>query len=252
MIDFIRLIRAASPPSDPRISSSFMQNQFSHRHRSALVQQRNRLEGSCRLHAENQTRALSRHDVAHPEPGTARRRTRFPTISGTTPMRDESSERVSGRQPGDVGNTAAPGSGLRGVAHLSDPLPRANGFGPVTARDSRASPICHDRTALWPKFGDPYRRLGVGRHAEIAQRAFRDTREHRRGARARVVAFGRVEDDESRELRVIGGREPDERCDVVGFRVAAADRFLRRAGLAGDAIAGDLGALARYRARRRR
>ena len=86
---------------------------------------------------------------------------------------------------------------------------------------------------------------------QVAQELREDALRDRRGDLAAVkVARARVVDhDEHDDLRVFDGREAAERRDVAPFHVAGAVRadFLRRAGLAGDAVAFDSRLLAAAR-----
>ena len=87
--------------------------------------------------------------------------------------------------------------------------------------------------------------LPVGRDLQVVEREARDLAERRAGDQAAVdLALRLVDHHGDEQLRLLGGREADERGDVLALRVAARDRvgLLRRAGLAGQHVAGDRGA----------
>src|SRR3712207_4383302 len=89
--------------------------------------------------------------------------------------------------------------------------------------------------------------------AQVVERERGDLLERRGGDLAAVdlAAAGLVDHDGHEQLGAIGGREADERGDVAGVRVQAGGLvdLVRRAGLAGELVAGDL-RLARRAARR--
>ena len=92
-------------------------------------------------------------------------------------------------------------------------------------------------------------------HAEILQRRFGDPLENRRRHGAAGVSAGpcgESVDDDDRDRRIARRHEADERRVVLGRRIAAVDELRRRAGLAGDRVAGNLRRSWRCRARRRR
>ena len=93
------------------------------------------------------------------------------------------------------------------------------------------------------------------RDLQVRQRELHDPLEGRgRHGAAVDVAARRVDHDRHEQPRVPRRREADERRDEVGLRVAALDRLLGRAGLAGERVALDLRLLrgaARPRARPR-
>src|SRR4051794_12510722 len=86
----------------------------------------------------------------------------------------------------------------------------------------------------------------IGRDLQVTQREVDDVAPGRRRALAAVdLALGLVDHDRREQLRVLGGREADERRDVLVLGVLAVDRLLGRAGLARELVALD------RRARRR-